>query len=210
MCREITRCAYLLPDMGEEIAGFGKDPVTWLAGQARRRGLSYLLAHADDGVIWGWMDGPDLLLSHQPFPKISPELREPTLQQARLFGPDAELMVWRDGEGCWQARLLCDENECDENAPDAPWCFDEAQVLWGDRREGEASLGFTLVSDGQQGLRHAVPPPDGEIIFPEPGYRPLRLGIRHYLEPDEDGMLVIVHSRLTGLRAIQREEGSDA
>ena len=38
------------------------------------------------------------------FPEVSPKLRAKTLQQARLFGSDAEVLLWRDGDGAWMAR----------------------------------------------------------------------------------------------------------
>ena len=37
-------------------------------------------------------------------------------------------------------------------------------------------------------------------------WRPLRLGVRHYLAADADGMLHIIHSRLTRVWATEEEE----
>jgi CRISPR-associated protein (TIGR03984 family) len=200
MCREISECSYSIApvDVGD---AFLTDESGWLAGQAQAHRLTTLLAHAHDGVIWGQLAAGKLLLSHDVFPNVSPELRSQTLQQLRLFGEDAELLVWRDGDGQWRARLLSDEGT---GRPG--WRFDESQLLWGDHREKEKQ-GFTLVAEGRQGLRHAVPTPDGSIPFGDPGSHPLRLGVRHYLEQDSDGMLVIAHSRLTGLQ-IEGQEGS--
>jgi len=183
---------------------FADGPVAWLAQQAITYGLTTLLAHADDGVIWGRMVGGRLALSSDAFPKVSPRLRAVTLQQARLFGEQAELLVWRDGDGHWHGRLL-DDNGTDLRG----WRFDEAQLQWGDHVEAEKD-GFTLLAEGQEGLRHAVPLPAGDISFDPPGWHPLCLRVRHYLERDkEDGILIITQSRLTRLWAEGREEGSD-
>jgi hypothetical protein len=218
--REIERCGYSATPVPVSDR-FGDDPREWLEEQAGEHGLRTLLAHADDGVIWGRVDGGALQTSDSAFPDVSPPLRALTLQQARLFGPDAELLVWRDGEGHWQARLLQDDEQAEDR-----WRFDEAQILWGDHREDqeepgidEAQIlwgddredqeepGFTVVADGIQGLRHAVPLTG--IEFPKSGVRPLRLGVRHYLEADENGMLAIVHSRLTCVWADGGKESSN-
>jgi CRISPR-associated protein (TIGR03984 family) len=187
---------------------FVRGPASWLVGQAIAHGLTTLLAHADDGVIWGQAVGEQLVLSGHAFPDVSPLLRAVTLQQARLFGERAELLVWRDGNGAWRARLLDDEG-----MEKSGWCFDETQLQWGDRQEGEKDS-FTLVCEGQEGLRHAVPLPAAGIPFDPPSrkrdrWHPLRLGVRHYLERDEDGMLVVTQGRLTRLWAEGRKEDTD-
>ena len=85
-----------------------------LAEQARAYNLHWLLAHADDGVIWGEVRANGLHLSSDVFPQVSPPLRAITLQQARLFGPDAELFFWKDN-AAWRARLIQDgkgESRC--------------------------------------------------------------------------------------------------
>jgi len=162
----------------------------WLEVQARSAGLAYLLAHADDGVIWGRVDEDGTLhSSHDAFPDVSPPLREGTLQQARLFGPGGELLLWRDGDD-WRARLAQDAPADGEDCT-----YDEPQMLWG-YRHIDTTDGFTLVDEGQQGLRHAPP-----IIAPPgafaPNDRPLRLVVRHYLTPDRDsGLLRVWLSRL--------------
>ena len=207
MSREIIECSYSITPVEVE-TGFADTPANWLAKKAVAHGLITLLAHADDGVIWGRMIGEQLALSDDVFPEVSPPLRAVTLQQARLFGEQAELLVWRDGEGNWHGRLLDDDG-----TERSGWCFDEAQLQWGDHLEGEKD-GFTLVAEGQEGLRHAVPLSAAGISFDPAGkkrerWHPLRLGVRHYLERDEDGTLIIVQGRLTRLWAEGRKEGSD-
>lgn len=193
--RKIVPCTYSLIPI-EVDARFTIDPHNWLASQAQEYALTTLLAHADDGVIWGQIVGKDLLTACEAVPQVSPVLRTLTLQQARLFGPDAELLVWQDGDGNWHGRLIDDRGQSISG-----WCFDESQLQWGDHQEGQEVRGFTLVADGQRGLRHAVPLHSAEIPFGEHGERPLRLETRHYLEQDEnDGMLIVIQSRLTGLK----------
>jgi CRISPR-associated protein (TIGR03984 family) len=194
MRREIEKQSYSLTPV--EVDGvFSDDAADWLAEKARDYKLTTLLAHADDGLIWGRMDGERLISSHDAFPDIAPKLRSLTLQQARLFGPQAELLLWRDREGKWSARLLDDDGTEKQG-----YYFDEAQLQWGDHQEGKETRGFTLAADGQEGLRHAPPLPAGEIGFGPSGSHPLRLHVRHYLERDEDdGALIIVQSRLVKL-----------
>lgn len=60
--------------------------------------------------------------------------------------------------------------------------------------------GFTLVEDGRQGLRHAVPMEVSDRAFSSSGRkRPLRLQVRHYIKYDEDGHAYIALSRLVAL-----------
>ena len=208
MCREIKEWSYSIAPV-EVDTEFADDPAGWLAKKAVAHGLTTLLAHADDGVIWGRVADGRLALSGNAFPGVSPPLRAVTLQQARLFGEQAELLVWRDGEGNWHGRLLDDDG-----TERSGWCFDEAQLQWGDHQEGEKD-NFTLVAEGQEGLRHAVPLSAADIHFDPAGkkrerWHPLRLGVRHYLESDEGGTLIIVQGRLTRLWAEEgRKEGSD-
>lgn len=56
------------------------------------------------------------------------------------------------------------------------------------------------MSDGVQGLYHAVPlPPETISTHKDGGYRPLRLQVRHYLVDDELGQARIGFSRLVKL-----------
>jgi len=152
---------------------------------AQRYGLSWLLAHADDGVVWGACVDTDsgLRLAVQPTP---PTLRLTTLQMARLFAPHAELLLWR--EGIWRARLVRDHVQGEEARPDGTMllneAFDEAQILWGDRttRAGTVEgVAFVTMSDGAQGLRHTVPL---AVPLGRHDKRPLRLHVRHYVAED--------------------------
>jgi CRISPR-associated protein (TIGR03984 family) len=180
------------------------DVKEWFGEQARAHYLKWLLAHADDGVIWGKLEdnGPlitsyDAAQGHPTAQGICPALRNETLQQARLFSEYAELLLWRNGDNIWQARLIREA----KNDESAAWneSIDEPQILWGTEPQ-LLKHGFTLMSDGAQGLRHAVPIEVKET-YDERGERtrPLRLWVRHYIAEDGSGFTRIVASRLFDL-----------
>jgi CRISPR-associated protein (TIGR03984 family) len=149
-----------------------------------------LLAHTDDGVIWGIVSDNKLALSSDVFPTVSPKLRPATLQQARLFGEHAELLIWREGAGKLQARWA--EETAKDAVEPAPRLymeyFDESMLLWG--TQAEHCNGFTLWTEGAQGLRHALPWPQTS--------QPPCLVVRHYLAPGEASARVAL-SRLVRL-----------
>jgi CRISPR-associated protein (TIGR03984 family) len=181
-----------------------KNPAEWLLEQAHEYSLKWLLAHADDGVIWGRADSDRLVTSHEAARNythrrnVCPPLRIETLQQARLFAPHAELLLWREGsnEETWHAGLIRDAQNSDESAK-ARWtdAFDEAQMLWGTHGES-LSDDFTLLRDGSQGLRHAVPLPLQLAADGKPN--PPRLVVRHYI--CREGLARVVASRLVNLK----------
>lgn len=180
------------PESGDRLAG-------WLEEQASGKKLRWLLAHADDGVIWGRVDDGRLITSEEVargYPEaeaISPVLRWETLQQARLFGAGGEVYLWRDENGGWRARFIRDVREGER----AHWeeAYNEPQLLWGST-DGATPLahGFTLVREGVQGLAHVLPmslPVDGaKVSLP-------RLVVRHYLS--RSGVARVVASRLLDL-----------
>jgi CRISPR-associated protein (TIGR03984 family) len=164
------------------------DFLGWLQKNAKDKSLIYLLAHAEDGVIWGHFKGGEFVTSGDVFSQCA-ELRLATLQQCRIFGENAEIMLWKVGKN-WKARSIEDGHlSKDDYIP-------EAQILWGTQKEQEKS-GFTLVSDGSQGLKHAVPRTG--ITFKGKDSRPLRLQVRHYIDYDESGVARIYLSRLVNL-----------
>lgn len=163
-------------------------PKLWLDKQAKEHRLKYLLAHAEDGVIWGHFKDGELVTSGDVFSQCA-KLRSPTLQQCRIFGEKAEVMLWKVGQN-WKARLVKDDNQ--------PECLpDEYQILSETQVEKESN-GFTLVSDSSQGLRHAIPLFEITNKFKD-GKRPLRLAVRHYIDYDDAGIARIYLSRLVDL-----------
>lgn len=173
------------------VADLDDDLKTWLLEQAQARGLQNLLAHADDGVIWGRVTAEEMTTSHDVFGEPpSPPLRAETLLEVRLFGVEAELRLWRTVAG-WRAQLV-------EDTPDAGEHFDQPQLLWGDRRV-TGREGFILVEEGQQGLRHAPPLEAPKSAFGDDRH-PLYLHVRHYVETDsETGIVDVALSRLVAV-----------
>ena len=160
---------------------------------------AFLLAHTEVGVLWGRVDGGALVTASEAFkgdeksrPLLRADLTSALLWQARLFSPKAEVLLWRDGE-TWRARALDDTG-----VPEGD-IIDEEQMLWGTTAEARAG-GFTLLADGREGLRHAVP-----IDVPQSAFgsgnnrRPVRLLVRHHIDYDEDGNARIARSRLCDL-----------
>ena len=194
--RKIRRGGYRVTQTQD--VKLGDDVKAWLLKQAKAYGLTTLLTHADDGVSWGKVTDDVLVTSHDVFGEPpSPKLRLETLQQARFFGEQAELLLWRTAKG-WQARLAEDTPEGEH--------YDQSQLLWGDRRV-DGRDGFTLVEEGQQGLRHAPPVDVPETEFLEAEKKlgeekkkrrhPLHLLVRHYLATDpETGVVDVALSRL--------------
>lgn len=164
------------------------DLTQWLQEKAKEYGLVYLLAHADDGVIWGRIENGQLKLAGNFFPEVKVELRTLTLQQARLFSPQGELLIWRGANNNeWCGRFLCD---ADGNKEDL---INECHHLWGTASEPPGSKdGFTLMRDGQQGLLHA--PPISLKRDERAG-----LQVRHYIDYDEQGQAYIALSRLVNV-----------
>lgn len=160
----------------------------WLNKQAEEYQLKFLLAHAEDGVIWGKFKDGKLLTADSVFDFL-PQLRLFTLQQCRAFGETSEVMLWQTDEG-FKARLIQDEKDTE--------LIPENHILWG--TQADKILGdFTLVSDGSQGLRHAVPLTDIEFDKNQKLYRPLRLSVHHYIDYDDSGVARIELSRLVNL-----------
>lgn len=145
-----------------------------------------LLAHAEDGVIWGKVENGKLALSSDAFPDVSPLLRPETLRELRLFGENAEWYLWRTDTG-WRSRAVVDGT-----GQPAEW-FDESCILWGTDSVGQAQLPFTLVTEVDTGIRHAPP-------LPLNARHSLRLVMRHYLAQDEQGAVYIQLSRLVKLQ----------
>ncbi|XHX78399.1 MAG: CRISPR-associated protein Csx19 [Stenomitos frigidus ULC029] len=171
---------------------------TWLLKQAPDYQLRYLLAHADDGVIWGYFSDSKLTIAREVFPQF-PELRLSTLQQCRIFGVNGEVLLWTT-EGGWRSRVISDPSTEAEH----PDIIIEDQVLWG--TQGKVQDNFTLLSDGQQELYHAVPLTNIQFDNPKALKRPVRLKVKHYIKYDDDGLARIWSSRLVDLFAEPKEK----
>jgi CRISPR-associated protein (TIGR03984 family) len=169
----------------------------WLERVAVEHRLTWLLAHCEDGTIWGVVQTGRLELSSEAFPQGALALRWEALVQARLFGEGGEVLVW-PGPAGWQARLR------DDTGGESVERIDEAHLLWGTASEDPARTvaPFTQLVEGRQGTRHA-PPLAGALQ----GEQRASLLVRHYLEEDVttgavhivDSRLVALHSQVDGL-----------
>lgn len=167
---------------------------SWLESQALSVSAQtpYLLAHAEDGIIWGRFDNQKLTTAEMIFHKRDkvdlPKLRLLTLQQCRIFGLNGEILLWRLSETKFKWRFIGNPKE--EQIP-------ESQILWG--TNGIKRDNFTLLSDGSQGLKHAVPFADIELNG-DRLVKPVRLLVHHYIKYEEEtGLARIYRSRLVHL-----------
>jgi CRISPR-associated protein (TIGR03984 family) len=161
-----------------------QNPLEGLEARAVNGKFEYLLAHLDDGVVWGSVKNQSLKLS------TPPELRIETLWEVRLFGETSEWHAWRV-EDQWFACTVAD----DVDQSNEMKAFDEKYILWGtDLVEGETSEeGFYPVQEADLGIMHAPP------IKMKNGRHTLKLSVRHYLDHDETGSVFVKLSRLMGL-----------
>jgi CRISPR-associated protein (TIGR03984 family) len=163
----------------------------WLAGQMKAQ-MPWLLAHADDGVIWGkrGADGKltlssDVFDNPKEYPSVAVKLRAETLQEAWIFGPGGEVRIWRTNGG-FEARLLTDEGVDLDALPE------EKHLLWHQGNPVKTHRDFALLQEGAQGQRHAPP------VIPQAGQRP-KLVVKHYVDYDPEGQAYIALSRLVDL-----------
>ncbi len=175
----------------------------WIEIQAREHKLQYVLAHAEDGVIWGRFNRGELITSTEPidlFPKYKfAKLRSQTLQECRIFSKDSgEIHLWRNG-GKWRSYFTEDNQYEDKET------IKERQILWGTHGEKNEQYGFTLLRDGSQGLRHAVPFTDIKVDENQKLVKPVRLVVHHYITYDDAGVARISHSRLVDLTTKEKD-----
>jgi CRISPR-associated protein (TIGR03984 family) len=167
------------------------DLVKWLREQASKYKLKFLLAHAEDGVIWGKFQDGNLITADSMFSEFA-KLRQLTLQQCRIFSESSEVLLWQTDEG-FKARLIEDEHI------DKKEYICEYQILWGTHGDKQEPEGFTLLWDGKQGLKHAVPFTDIEIEKDGELKNRVCLQVNHYIDYNDAGVARIYLSRLVSL-----------
>jgi CRISPR-associated protein (TIGR03984 family) len=164
--------------------------------------LPYLLAHAEDGVIWGKfeMSTGTLKTAREVFPECNfPELRLNTLQQCRIFGKLGEVLLW-NSNGKWRSRLILETKASELITEEQIGLIPESQILWGTEGQENKEYGFTLLSDGSQGLKHAVPLININFEKDDKALkRPVKLEVHHYFCCDSDGVARIFISRLVSI-----------
>lgn len=193
--------------------GATEDIRAWLEQQLPTDSKPYdtLLGFTWDGVVWGKVEGQKLYTAYeaeqeakvdQVSESYSAKFLNDRLQEVWLFGESVCLHLWQS-DGKWRACRITDKDGSSYEY------VEEQQILWGDQATAIGDSGFTLMSDGQQGLYHAVPIGKVHTIKNkqgrEGGYRPLRLTVRHYLDPDEP-FARIAFSRLVKLESVPPKE----
>ena len=186
-------------DMTVDLNTFTTDIVAWFATQSPLGTDTWLLAYAEDGVIWGKLEQGKLALPQTDTPTLTPL----TLLEARLFGENGEVHIWRTDNGFSACRIT--------EQPKENGAFDEIQRLWGTDfdRDSKVGDGFTLLVDGLEGLRHAVPlvVPTNYFVKPPPRFHPALIQTRHYFQVDaETGVTSVALSRLVSIDAESFDE----
>lgn len=164
--------------------------IAWLSGDSNSApsetyGVQYALAHSDAGVTWGYLDNQaSWKLGSDVDPVLCPRLEAKSLHELRVFGTEAEVLIWRGNEGL-QGRMLAD-NDVIFNSSDPLRPLNEGRWLRGDPpEEHDHDSGFVRYVDGG-GAQHLVPQ-----SFPK------KFSVRHYLEQDAStGAVRIAATRL--------------
>lgn len=181
-----------------------KQFVSWVLGRGAAPGnipscLAWALAHCDDGVTWGRYDAQQALwrLGNQVAPEVAPEIQQETLQELRLFGRSAEVLIWRTSGG-FCGRVLRDTESADDGrkrtGPLRP--LDESRILLGTRVLAHCDQGFTHVGDGT-GAQQVLPILVTDAQLQEAR---VRVEVRHYFQSqNETGAVRIAVTRLVGL-----------
>lgn len=168
--------------------------------QIKENKQTWLLAFADDGIIWGRMDGGKLVVAHEASQKEDKknyaQLRGETLQQAHIFGDKVEIRLFRDENNRWQAVKIEDEGDV----------INESQILWGDQLAEEdqpLDENFTRLKAERKGIPPQILPIERKKYANIGKY--VRLEVHHMVNFNEDGEAYIKLSRLAGLRVEEKE-----
>lgn len=173
----------------------------WVEGKASKApaglksgsGLKWGLFHLSDGVAWGRQNANGSWEhAASRFPALAPMPALDRLLECRLFGPGAEVLIWRDREG-FRGRILAEAPAAGkfQNPIEEKW------LLHGEKPEGESREGFCPVVSGD-GRRQVLSLDPGPVVSGRSGFP--RLLVKHYLEQDaKDGCFRIAVSRLVDL-----------
>jgi len=170
-----------------------KEFLGWLLGEKEpsdlKAQLRWALLFCVDGVVWGRLEGGKWILSSMIFPEICPEPSAEKILEFRIFGPEAEILVWR-AENVFKGRLLKEEVERDIFLP-----AQETRVLLGNKLLEKSKGGFSRV--GSPEGREQVVPLECSFEDFKDGRWPLRLLLKHYfVRVEETGALRVAVSRL--------------
>jgi CRISPR-associated protein (TIGR03984 family) len=189
--------------------------VEWLQAQATEYGLRWLLAYTHAGIVWGELRNGQLVLA-----KPDSSVAWSNLQQARLFGPTGELLLWPSA-ALWRWRCYTDtdtiadaevsgaaitvhdialaqqlvDHEANADSASVIYEYQEAfYLLWGTHAQSPVN-GFRKLIEGGQGIEHMPP-----LINTPSETKRASLRVRHYIAPNPDaGLLEVIDSRLVAL-----------
>jgi CRISPR-associated protein (TIGR03984 family) len=166
--------------------------VSWLRGEGAApegvEGLAWALGHFDDGVTWCRLEGERWRRGDEVAPALCPAIRRERLQELRLFGEGAEILIWRSPRGLRGRRV----SEA-EGAEEALRPSDRAWILRGDQVEGSLSGGFTQVVDGS-GAGQVLPL---VVTAEQLKARKVMLHVKHHYQRDaESGAVRVALTRL--------------
>lgn len=155
--------------------------------------LPFLLAFADDGVIWGCKVNGKLVTTHDVEPQAGAKLRGETLRLAHVFGSKQEIRLFRGEMDEWKTAKIFDGDTF----------IPESQILWGDRLGRKAAEGFARFEDLTKGIPPQLYPLEKEE---NASSDEARLDLRHTVAFNESGEARIIYSRLVGLRVSRKTE----
>lgn len=177
-----------------------KQVLDWIVGEAPCPGklenqeFRWVLAYCHDGVTWGRYDDGDggrWVLGSSVAPDKSPVPTRKNVLELRVFGPSAEVLLWREGARL-RGRLVEDLPE-DVSIPDFLQPLTEKLLLRG-RTAQSLDSGFSLIEDGT-GARQVVP-----VDVKGGMARKLRLVVRHYCSClPHNGVVRVALTRLVAL-----------
>ena len=161
----------------------------------------YVLLHADDGVLWGRIEGGRLVTP--PPSEWTPSLRSLTIQQCRVFNSKGELFIWRESEGVWNGRALIEDGSAYRS-------MEKSAILCGSRIVSHpAPQGFTPIIEPGVGMRQIVPVQIPDDALRKDNKREFKddwrvvLRVVEYFSEDDDGQVIIVCSRLKAIDVAQ-------
>lgn len=159
----------------------------------------WMLAHGDEGVTWSHYDKAAGVWRRgdQAAPAISPPLRQDTLQEVRIFGEFAEILIWRTQESLLGRILQETFPPTKRNDATNPMCpSDESRILRGDEVHTTYEHSFSHLAD-RTGAEQVIPL---RVSAEDLRKRRVRLRVRHYYQTMNDsGAIRVGATRLVAL-----------
>lgn len=171
------------------VDGFCDNPLNWFMDQPSVGDFSWLLAYADDGVVWGKICNGKLMIANNIFGESFPKMNTKKIHFVRFFGHLAEIRVFQKDSIFSAVRL--------EDEPNDKLSFIRSYFLWGNSVR-DVKDGWTFVEEGQHGIFQAIP-----IEIPHLNDNKttrLKIRIRYYLDFEkEHGQAKVVGNRFVGI-----------